>query len=163
MATNAQASRSVTVWKSFVFYARGPIALVIGGVIAMLLVFLYLDQKSLLSNLTFEINRLGDERIDLARENAALRYEVAGWQSLSRIEERALRLGLTENVQVQLLAVSYPTQEGREAGLLANPLRPSVIVSAVGPEAGFWGSVQVWKEGAVRQFVDWVRSPHAGP
>ena len=72
--------------------------------------WLYLTQASAVTATTYRIDELRLELDHINNQNAALALEIAQFESLSRVEQRALELGLRPTQNVRYLSVtSYPT------------------------------------------------------
>ncbi len=71
--------------------------------------WLYLTQASAVTATTYRIDELRLELDHINNQNAALVLEIAQFESLSRVERRALELGLRPTQNVRYLPVSsYP-------------------------------------------------------
>ncbi len=71
--------------------------------------WLYLTQASSLTTTSFEIEQFRTELSVLNQQNAQIELEIATWEALPRIEQRARELGFGPPDQVLYLAVSnYP-------------------------------------------------------
>jgi len=87
------------------------------GILLMLVTFsligwLYLTQASSLTTTSFQIEQLRAELANLKQQNAQLELEIAEWEALPRIEERARERGFGPPGQVNYLAVpDYPVTE----------------------------------------------------
>ncbi len=55
--------------------------------------WLYLTQASSLTTISFEIEQLRTELSELNQQNAQLELDIADWETLPRIEQRARELG----------------------------------------------------------------------
>jgi cell division protein FtsB len=76
---------------------------------ASLVGWLYLTQVSSLTTTSFQIDRLRGELSKLKQQNAELELQIAGWEALPRIEQRARELGFGPPGQVLYLSVpNYP-------------------------------------------------------
>jgi cell division protein FtsL len=74
--------------------------------------WLYLTQASSLTTTSFQIEQLRDELSVLKQQNAQLELEIAEWETLPRIEQRARALGFEPPSQVLYLPVSnYPATD----------------------------------------------------
>ena len=81
-------------------------------VTASLVGWLYLTQASSLTTISFQIEQLRAELSMLNQQNAQLELEIAGWEALPRIEERARELGFGPPDQVLYLSVpNYPVTD----------------------------------------------------
>jgi len=160
MVTDARLSNQVPKsslsWKSFLLRARVPFEFARICVIATLLALVYLNQNSQVSNLVYEIQVLNAKRQILCRENAEVRYEIAVAESLFRIEEKAVRLGLADTVAVQRLEVSYAEEGPPEKSLPPKQLSSSVPTYLTADARGAW-------ETLVLQFIEWVKNPRPAP
>ena len=83
--------------------------------------WLYLTQASSLTTISFQIEQLREELATLNQQNAQLELEIAGWEALPRIEQRARELGFSPPDEVLYLPVpNYPptveTAEHLQAG-----------------------------------------------
>jgi cell division protein FtsL len=87
------------------------------GMLLMLITFsligwLYLTQASSLTTTSFQIEQLRAELAELKQQNAQLELEMAEWEALPRIEQRARELGFGPPSQVNYLAVpNYPATD----------------------------------------------------
>ncbi|GAB4535503.1 MAG: hypothetical protein Kow0063_19870 [Anaerolineae bacterium] len=87
------------------------------GILLVLITFsligwLYLTQASSLTTISFQIEQLRAELATLNQQNAQLELEIAGWETLPRIEQRARELGFGPPDQVNYLVVpDYPVPE----------------------------------------------------
>jgi cell division protein FtsL len=73
--------------------------------------WLYLTQASSLATISFQIEQHRAELSKLDQQNAQLELEIAKWESLPRIEQRARELGFGPRNQVLYLSVpNYPNQ-----------------------------------------------------
>ncbi len=71
--------------------------------------WLYLTQASSIAATNFQIERLRTELTTLNQQNAQMELEIAGWETLPRIEQRARELGFGPARQVLYLPVpDYP-------------------------------------------------------
>ncbi len=160
MITDAQLStrisKSALSWKSFLLRGRVLLEFALACIVVTLLGLLYLNQSSQASNLVYEIQDLNARRRLLRREIAELRYEIAVAESLSRVAEKAMRLGLAETSQVQRLAVSYPESDRPEKDLQTRQRSFPVTAYLSADALGAW-------ERMVRQFIEWIKGPRAGP
>jgi cell division protein FtsL len=85
--------------------------------------WLYLTQASSLATTSFRIEQLRSELDTLNRQNAQMKLEIAAWESLPRIEQRARELGFAPPAQTLYLPVpNYPTSEepAQQTDALAN-------------------------------------------
>ena len=74
--------------------------------------WLYLTQASSLTTTSFQIEQLRAELAVLKQQNAQLELEIAEWQDLLRIEQRARELGFGPPNQVIYLPVpNYPVAD----------------------------------------------------
>jgi hypothetical protein len=74
--------------------------------------WLYLTQASSLATISFQIEQHRTELSKLDQQNAQLELEIAGWEALPRIEQRARELGFGPRSQVLYLSVpNYPNQQ----------------------------------------------------
>lgn len=74
--------------------------------------WLYLTQASSLTTISFQIEQHRAELSILNQQNAQLELEIAGWEALPRIEQRARELGFEPHSQVLYLSVpNYPNQQ----------------------------------------------------
>jgi hypothetical protein len=74
--------------------------------------WLYLTQASSLTSTSFHIEQLRSELNMLNRQNTQMQLEIAGWEGLPRIEQRARELGFGPPSQVFYLPVpNYPVAE----------------------------------------------------
>jgi len=74
--------------------------------------WLYLTQASSLTTTSFQIEHLRAELTALKQQNAQLELEIAQWETLPRIEERARALGFGPPTQVHYLPVpNYPVPD----------------------------------------------------
>lgn len=74
--------------------------------------WLYLTQASSLATISFQIEQHRAELSKLDQQNAQLELEIAGWEALPRIEQRARELGFGPRSQVLYLSVpNYPNQQ----------------------------------------------------
>jgi hypothetical protein len=74
--------------------------------------WLYLTQASSLTTTSFQIEQLRAELAALKQENAQSELEIAQWDTLPRIEERARELGFGPPSQVLYLPVpNYPAPD----------------------------------------------------
>lgn len=74
--------------------------------------WLYLTQASSLATISFRTEQLRDEISLLNRQNAQLELEIAKWEALPRIEQRAYELGFRPPSQVLYLSVpNYPVTD----------------------------------------------------
>jgi hypothetical protein len=74
--------------------------------------WLYLTQASSLTTTSFQIEHLRAELAALKQENAQSELEIAQWDTLPRIEERARELGFGPPSQVLYLPVpNYPAPD----------------------------------------------------
>jgi len=74
--------------------------------------WLYLTQASSLTTTSFQIEHLRAELAALKQQNAQLELEIAQWETLPRIEERARELGFAPPTQVRYLPVpNYPAPD----------------------------------------------------
>lgn len=74
--------------------------------------WLYLTQASSLTTISFQIEQHRAELSILNQQNAQLELEIAGWEALPRIEQRAHELGFEPRSQVLYLSVpNYPNQQ----------------------------------------------------
>ena len=81
--------------------------------------WLYLTQASSLTTTSFQIEQLRAELGMLKQQNAQLELEIAEWEALPRIEQRARALGFGPPSQVLYLPVpNYPVTD--EADLMVN-------------------------------------------
>ncbi len=158
MITDAQLRipKSTLSWRSFALRASLPLGFAITCTILALLGLLYLNQNSQLTTLIYEVQSLSAERRELQQANAALEYEIATLQSLSRIREQALRLGLTETAQIELLAVAQPgTPQVAQSRLADRPTLAALF--ALSTEQGdSWDTVREWGGQLWLQFTRWV-------
>jgi len=87
------------------------------GILLVLITFsligwLYLTQASSLTTTSFQIEQLRAELAVLKQQNAQLELEIAEWQDLPRIEQRARGLGFGPPNQVIYLPVpNYPVAD----------------------------------------------------
>jgi cell division protein FtsL len=87
------------------------------GILLVLITFsligwLYLTQASSLTTTSFQIEQLRAELAVLKQQNAQLELEIAEWQDLPRIEQRARELGFGPPNQVIYLPVpNYPVAD----------------------------------------------------
>jgi cell division protein FtsL len=78
-------------------------------VTASLVGWLYLTQASSLTTTSFEIEQIRNELTQVKQQNAQLQLEIAQWEALPRIEQRARELGYAPSDQIQYLPVAdYP-------------------------------------------------------
>jgi len=74
--------------------------------------WLYLTQASSLTTTSFQIEHLRAELTALKQQNAQLELEIAQWETLPRIEDRARELGFGPPTQVRYLPVpNYPVPD----------------------------------------------------
>lgn len=74
--------------------------------------WLYLTQASSLTTTSFQIEQLRAELGVLKQQNAQLELEIAEWEALPRIEQRARELGFGPPSQVLYLPVpNYPVTD----------------------------------------------------
>jgi cell division protein FtsL len=74
--------------------------------------WLYLTQASSLTTTSFQIEQLRAELGVLKQQNAQLELEIAEWEALPRIEQRARELGFGPPSQVLYLPVAnYPVSD----------------------------------------------------
>jgi cell division protein FtsL len=74
--------------------------------------WLYLTQASSLTTTSFQIEQLRAELTVLKQQNAQLELQIAEWEDLPRIEQRAQKLGFGPPSQVLYLPVpNYPTPD----------------------------------------------------
>jgi len=74
--------------------------------------WLYLTQASSLTTTSFQIEQLRAELGVLKQQNAQLELEIAEWEALPRIEQRAHELGFGPPSQVLYLPVpNYPVTD----------------------------------------------------
>jgi cell division protein FtsB len=87
------------------------------GLLLVLITFsligwLYLTQASSLTTTSFQIERLRAELAASKQQNAQLELEIAQWETLPRIEQRARELGYGPPGQVLYLPVpNYPATD----------------------------------------------------
>jgi hypothetical protein len=78
--------------------------------------WLYLTQASSLATISFQIEQHRAELSKLDQQNAQLELEIAGWEALPRIEQRARELGFGPRSQVLYLSVpNYPNQQTNQS------------------------------------------------
>ena len=82
----------------------GLILLVLG--IVSLISLLYLTQASQVATTTYDIRLMEERLAALERENALLSYEIAQLQEPSRIEAKALAMGLTNTLKIEYLSLA---------------------------------------------------------
>lgn len=88
---------------------------------ASLIGWLYLTQASSLTTTSFQIEQLRGELSRLKEQNAQLELEIAQWEDLPRIEQRAHELGFGPPSQVLYLPVpNYPLTEQTDQGIAAS-------------------------------------------
>ncbi len=162
MITDAQlrVPKNALSWRSFALRASLPLGFALTCTLLALLGLLYLNQNSQLTTLIYEVQSLNAERRELRQANAALEYEIASLQSLSRIREQALRLGLTETAQIELLAVAEPgTPQMAQARLADKPALAALLtLSAQGSDS--WGTLRTWSGELWTQFTEWLKVPN---
>jgi cell division protein FtsL len=74
--------------------------------------WLYLTQASSIATTSFQIDQLRAELSTLNQQNAQMELEIATWEALPRVEQRARELGFGPTSQVLYLPVSnYPVAE----------------------------------------------------
>jgi cell division protein FtsL len=84
--------------------------------------WLYLTQASSLATISFQIEQHRAELSKLNQQNAQLELEIAKWESLPRIEQRARELGFGPRNQVLYLSVpNYPNQQISESANQQTP------------------------------------------
>jgi outer membrane murein-binding lipoprotein Lpp len=89
---------------------------------ASLVGWLYLTQASSLATTSFQIEQLRSELAKLNQQNAQLELQIAQWEELPRIEQRARELGFGPPSQVLYLSVpNYP------ATVEASPATPHLL------------------------------------
>jgi hypothetical protein len=87
------------------------------GMLLVLMTFslvgwLYLTQASSLTTTSFQIEQLRAELVVLKQQNAQLELQIAEWEDLPRIEQRAEKLSFGPPSQVLYLPVpNYPTPD----------------------------------------------------
>ncbi len=78
--------------------------------------WLYLTQASSIATTSFQIEQLRAELLILNQQNAHLELEIAKWEALPRVEQRARELGFGPPGQVLYLPVpNYPNQRVSES------------------------------------------------
>ena len=78
--------------------------------------WLYLTQASSIAATNFQIERLRAELTWSSQQNAQLELEIAQWESLPRIEQRARELGFAPaQGAIYLPVADYPVEK-RESG-----------------------------------------------
>ncbi len=84
--------------------------------------WLYLTQASSIAATNFRIERLRSELTWSSQQNAQLELEIAQWESLPRIEQRARELGFVPaQGAVYLPVADYPAEkQGSSAQSLGN-------------------------------------------
>jgi len=88
---------------------KAALGMVLVIITASLIGWLYLTQVSSLTTTSFQIEQYRQELSLLQQQNAQLELEIAGWESLPRIEARARELGFGPPGQVLYLPVpDYP-------------------------------------------------------
>ena len=78
--------------------------------------WLYLTQASSIAATNFQIERLRSELTWSSQQNAQLELEIARWEALPRIEQRARELGFGPTQQAIYLPVADYPVEKEEAG-----------------------------------------------
>ncbi len=74
--------------------------------------WLYLTQASSIAATNFQIERVRSELTWSSQQNAQLELEIAQWESLSRIEQRARELGFAPaHGTVYLPVADYPVEK----------------------------------------------------
>jgi cell division protein FtsB len=97
-------------------------------VTASLIGWLYLSQASSVTTISFEMEQLRAELAVLNQQNAELEVEIAAWESLPRIEQRARELGFGSPRRVLYLSVpNYPVTN--QANQQPPALRPVASAS----------------------------------
>lgn len=74
--------------------------------IVSLISLLYLTQASQVATTTYDIRLMEERLAALERENALLSYEIAQLQEPSRIETKALAMGLTNTLKIEYLPLA---------------------------------------------------------
>jgi len=161
MTTDAQLRipKSTLFWRSFTLRASLPLGFALTCTILALLGLLYLNQNSQLTTLIYEVQGLNAERRELRQANAALEYEIATLQSLSRIREQALRLGLTETAQIELLAVAQPGTPPVAQSRLADKPTLAALFALSAERDDSWGTLRAWSGQLWSQFTEWLKVP----
>lgn len=77
--------------------------------------WLYLTQASYLTATTFRVEELRTELAGVQRVNAALELEIASFEALPRIEQRAKELGFGPSREVRYLAMAHYPDPGGQA------------------------------------------------
>ncbi len=78
--------------------------------------WLYLTQASSIAATNFQIERLRSELTWSSQQNAELELQIAQWEALPRIEQRARELGFGPAQQAIYLPVADYPAEKRESG-----------------------------------------------
>lgn len=95
--------------------------------------WLYLTQASSLATISFQTEKLRAELSMLNQQNAQLELEIAEWEALPRIEQRARELGFGPPSQILYLSVpNYPVADQANQQTYVNP--PPAACSASGSE-----------------------------
>jgi len=90
---------------------------------ASLVGWLYLTQASSMTTTGLQIEQLRDELSILTQQNAQLELEIAEWEALPRIEQRARELGFGPPDQVLYLPVpNYPVQRDDDPANQPTPI-----------------------------------------
>jgi hypothetical protein len=78
--------------------------------------WLYLTQASSSATISFQIEQHRAELSKLDQQNAQLDLDIAEWEALPRIEQRARELGFAPRSQVLYLSVpNYPNQQTNQS------------------------------------------------
>ncbi len=114
--------------------------------LAALLGAIYLSQISQIASVGRTVQFLQADLVELKRENAASARQIAEAQSLSRLQEEAIRRGFTaaETDEIEYVIVpDYPADDEVSTVLMATPVPTAVPIPPQTMHEAIWSSLYV--------------------